>query len=80
VQSGDLPPHLIVPDEVEDFIDHIAVRLNPPRGDITPTVATGIRRELLRPGYDGIIVPDGGGDGVDWVIALIEDTVKVVDE
>jgi hypothetical protein len=27
-----------------------------------------------------IIVPDGGGDGVDWVIALIGDAVKVVEE
>lgn len=65
--------------EVEEFVDSIAARLNPPRGQITPAVSAGIRRELLRLGYDGIIVPDGGGDGVDWVIALTGDAVKVVD-
>jgi len=67
-------------DEVEAMIDRIATRLNPPRGNITPAVAAGIRRELVRLGYDGIIVPDGGGDGVDWVIALTGDAVKVVEE
>jgi hypothetical protein len=67
-------------DEVEEIVDQIAMRLNPPRGQITTRVAAQIRRELLRLGYDGIIVPDGGGDGVDWVIALTGDAVKVVDE
>jgi hypothetical protein len=66
-------------DEVEQIIDRIAHRLNRPRGQITLRVAAQIRRELLRLGYDGIIVPDGGGDGVDWVIALTGDAVKVVD-
>jgi hypothetical protein len=66
--------------EVEEVVDRIAARLNPPHGQISPAVSAGIRRELLRLGYDGIIVPDGGGDGVDWIIALIGDTVKVVDE
>jgi hypothetical protein len=66
-------------DDVEEIVDHIARRLNPPRGEITTRVAAQIRRELLRLGYDGIIVPDGGGDGVDWVIALTGDAVKVVD-
>jgi hypothetical protein len=67
-------------DEVEDAIDRIAFRLNPPRGEITTAVAAGIRRELLRLEYDGIVIPDGGGDGVDWVIALTSEAVKVVDE
>jgi hypothetical protein len=66
--------------DVEEAVDRIAARLNPPRGQISPAVSAGIRRELLRLGYDGIIVPDGGGDGVDWVIALIGDAVKVVDD
>jgi hypothetical protein len=66
--------------DVEEVIDRIAVRLNPPRGQISPFVAAAIRRELLQLGYDGIIVPDGGGDSVDWVIALTGDVVKVIDE
>jgi hypothetical protein len=66
--------------EVEEFVDRIAIRLNPPRGEITTAVAAGIRRELLRLGYDGMVIPDGGGDGADWVIALVGDAVKVVDE
>jgi hypothetical protein len=65
---------------IEDLVDRIAARLNPRSGALTMAVAVGIRRELLRLGYDGIIVPDGGGDGVDWVIALSGDSVKVVDE
>ncbi len=67
-------------EDVEEVIDRIAARLNPPHGQISTLVAAGIRRELLRLGYDGIIVPDGGGDGVDWVFALIGNTVKVLDE
>ncbi len=39
---------------------------------------TRIRDELLRAGYDGIIVRDGGGDGIDYVIAIDNATVKVV--
>jgi hypothetical protein len=66
--------------EVEEAIDRIALRLNPPRGEITTAVAAGIRRELLRLGYDGIMIPDGGGDDVHWVIALTSDAVKVIDE
>lgn len=65
--------------EVEHVIATIATRLSPLSGRISVTVAAGIRRELLRLGYDGIMVPDGGGDGVDWVIGLREDVVKVVD-
>jgi hypothetical protein len=66
--------------EVEQIVDAIAARLNPLTGRISVAIAAGIRRELLRLGDDGIIVPDGGGDGIDWVIALRADAVKVVDE
>lgn len=65
-------------DDIEEMIDRIAMRLNPPSGRISHAVAAGIRRELIHLGYDGIIVPDGGGDGVDWVIALFGESVKVV--
>lgn len=65
-------------EEIEEIVARIARRLNPPRGQITTEVAAQIRRELLSLGYDGIIVPDGGGDGVDWVIALTGDAVRVV--
>jgi len=66
--------------EIEDLVDRITARLSPRSGALTMVVAAGIRRELLRLGYDGIIVPDGGGDSVDWVIALAGESVKVVDE
>lgn len=39
-----------------------------------------MRLELLSLGYDGIVIRDGGGDGVDYVIALDAATVKVVVE
>jgi hypothetical protein len=29
-------------------------------------------------GYDGIVVRDAGGDGIDYVIAVEADAVKVV--
>ena len=37
-----------------------------------------IRRTLLREGYDGIIVRDAGGDGLDYVIALDGRSVKLL--
>jgi hypothetical protein len=48
------------------------------RGTLTPAVAARIRQELLDLGYDGVIVRDAGGDGVDFVIALHGHLVKVV--
>ena len=52
--------------------------LGAPGGRITPTIAAAIRLELMRLGYDGIVVVDGGGDGVDYVIALVSEAVRVV--
>jgi hypothetical protein len=66
-------------DVIEEIVDRLAIRFNPPHGRITMRVAAQIRREFLRLGYDGIVVLDGGGDGVDWVIALTGGAVKVVD-
>lgn len=45
---------------------------------IVGAVARRLRTELLRRGYDGIIVEDGGGDGIDYVIALESASVKVI--
>jgi hypothetical protein len=66
------------PDEVAAVVDSIADRLGPGGRLITPPVAAAIRRELRSLGYDGIIVSDGGGDGIDYVIALESRAVKVV--
>ena len=66
-------------DEIGEIVDRLAIRFNPPHGRITLPVAAQIRHEFLSLGYDGIVVLDGGGDGVDWVIALTGDAVKVVD-
>ena len=32
----------------------------------------------LELGYDGIVVWDGGGDGIDYVVAIVDGSVKVV--
>lgn len=63
---------------VAEVVNHIAARLGDRSGRITPEVAAGIRQELMNLGYDGIVVIDGGGDGIDYVIALEERVVKVV--
>jgi hypothetical protein len=43
-----------------------------------PSLAVEIRRHLLELGYDGIVVWDGGGDGIDYVVAIVDDCVRVV--
>ncbi len=63
---------------VSDEIDRLARRFSR-TGQITPPVATRIRLELLAAGYDAIVVRDAGGDGTDYVVALEEGTVKVVE-
>lgn len=57
-------------------IDEIGDRLGSNR--ITPAIAGSMRRELRRLGYDAVVVSDAGGDGIDYVIALRGDIVKVV--
>jgi hypothetical protein len=64
----------VVADAVDALIDETWGRGTP----IAPAVARSIRTELLRRGYDRIIVADGGGDGIDYVIALQSATVKVI--
>ena len=64
--------------EVESYMELLTRRLG--RGDarLTPAVAAAIRWHLLALQYDGIVVADAGGDGVDFVIALEAASVKVV--
>jgi hypothetical protein len=59
-------------------IDAIAHTLPGPGGGLTPRRAVGVRQELLRRGHDGMIVRDAEGDGVDYVVALLAEAVKVV--
>ena len=66
-------------DEIGDLVDALARHSEDPLGRITPIVAAGIRQEFLRRGHDGIIVWDAGGDGIDYVIALVADAVKVIE-
>jgi hypothetical protein len=69
---------MVALDEVAEVIDDLA-RLAAPRDPrITPDVATEIRRHLLDLGYDGIVVWDGDGDGIDYVIAITDDSIRVV--
>ena len=55
--------------EVSDVITMITSRLGDRSGRLSPPVAAAVRQELLDLGYDGIVVVDGGGDGIDYVIA-----------
>lgn len=66
-------------DEMDQFMRHLVIRFSPLDPRLTPLQGRRIRRELLSEGYDGIIVRDAGGDGVDYVIALRDETVRVVE-
>jgi hypothetical protein len=65
-------------DEIESMVDTLARRARPLDRGLTPRGSRAVRRELLRLGYDGIVIYDGGGDGIDYIIALDEATVKIV--
>lgn len=65
-------------DAMSDFTDRMASRLSPLNPSITPMLARRIRRELLADGYDGIVVYDGGGDGIDYVIALVDNAIRII--
>ena len=65
-------------ESIGDIVTMISDRLGDRSGRLSPLVAAGIRRELLDLGYDGISVVDGGGDGIDYVIALEAQAAKVV--
>jgi hypothetical protein len=64
--------------EIESVVDAIARRTRPRDRGLTSQGSQAVRQELMSLGYDGIVVWDGGGDGVDYVIALDERTVKIV--
>ncbi len=57
-------------DEIELQLDPRVRRLSRGTGRLTSEVADTLRHELLDLGYDSILVVDGGGDGIDYVIAL----------
>ncbi len=66
-------------EDVESAIDDLGYRLRPEdRGRMTIAAATLVRNELLRMGYDALVIRDAGGDGVDVVVALRREIVKVV--
>ncbi|MBI4492486.1 MAG: hypothetical protein HY690_06805 [Chloroflexi bacterium] len=63
---------------VGSLADEVALRVSG-RSAITRPTAHLIRQELLNRGYDGMIIRDAGGDGIDFVVALLGETVKVVE-
>lgn len=65
-------------DDVGDAVDALAARLRPADPRITHDLAVRIRRELVAVGYDGIVASDAGGDGIDYVIALVDGVARVV--
>lgn len=65
-------------DDIGDQIDALAARLRPSDPRITWDLAVRIRRELAAIGYDGIVAYDAGGDGIDYVIALVDGVARVV--
>ena len=71
-------PLLKAREALERQIDDLVESLSPRDRRITPEVAARVRSELISLGYDAIVVRDAGGPGIDYVIALQADTVKVV--
>ena len=65
-------------DDIDIEIDALVRRLAGTRGRLTPTVAAQVRQVLLAEGYDGLVVRDAEGEGIDYVIALESSSVKVV--
>jgi len=66
--------------DLDTLLDRLALRLSPENPAITPLLARRIRREFLSEGYVGIVAYDAGGDGIDYAIALVNDTIRVVVE
>ena len=64
--------------DVDAEIDQVVRRLAGPRGRLTLLMAARVRQVLLAEGYDGLVVHDAEGDGIDYVIALEAGSVKVV--
>lgn len=65
-------------DDIGNQVDALAARLRPSDPRITWDLAVRIRRELVVLGYDGIVAHHAGGDGIDFVIALIDGVARVV--
>jgi hypothetical protein len=64
--------------DIERVVDPLVFRLSGGTGRLTVPVASALRREFQELGYDSIIVRDAGGDGIDYVIALQGESVRVV--
>lgn len=65
-------------DEVVALIDDLIYAISGQARLLTPDVSAAIRRRLIQLGYDGLVVFDAGGDGIDYVIALHPRSVKIV--
>lgn len=65
-------------DEVVRLIDDIIYAAYGRMRSLTPEVAMEIRRRLIRLGYDGLVINDAGGDGIDDVVALHPHSVRIV--
>lgn len=65
-------------EDVGGVVDDIVKSLRPRETGMTRIAAEVTRMELLRLGYDGIIVWDAGGDGIDYIVAIDSESVKVV--
>jgi hypothetical protein len=66
--------------ELDARIDAVVRQLAGPRGGLTPEVAALVRRVLLAEGYDGLVVRNAEGEGVDYFIALNASSVKVIEQ
>ncbi len=65
-------------DEVSTVVSRLVRRFDPVHARLSPAAAQAVRRALLQAGYDGIVVYDGGGDGIDFVVALLDGAARVV--
>lgn len=67
-------------DDVESYFDDLIEQLSPGSPRVTPALARRLRRALLDEGYDGLVIGDAGGDGIDYVVALVDEAVRIVTE
>jgi hypothetical protein len=65
-------------EDAEQYMEEATRRLGRGSTRLTPVIAARVRQELLALGHDAIVVRDGGGDGIDYVIALVAANVKVL--
>jgi hypothetical protein len=66
------------PEEVEAHVDRLILERYGALRPITPEVAAAVRRDFIRLGYDGLVIRDVDGGGLDYVVAFFGASVRAV--